>query len=547
MIATMTLRAGRAPGQTAQPIPVAPLNVFVGPNNSGKSKILGELLQFFGSGVPLTQQALPLSVLDNLTFSKIVDDQKKETLAQNLKQAPVQSINEKLLSKKEIAGLIAIAFRDPVSFCRRILRANVLMLDARQRTDLVLLEALGDLSQPPKGKLGVLFQDSTKLSELRRISYDAFGKYLVLDPTNSGNVRIRLSNRLPTSELEEKGIHREAIEFHQNAQVIEEFSDGVKAYTGIMLELIAGNPLAVLIDEPEAFLHPPLAARLAVEMARAARAGDKFIFAATHSPHFLMGCIQSRVPLNIIRLTYQERIATARTLTSSEILPLMNDPLLRSAGVLNGLFYDSVIVTESDADRAFYEEINQRLLKHNPSVGIPNCLFLNAQNKQTLHRIVEPLRKLGIPVIAIADIDALENGGNEWSRFLKSADMPGALIDSLATLRARIVGDGKTRNWKRHGGINVLDPKDKDAAQKLLDDLREYGILIVPGGELESWLKELRVPTGDKATWLTRMFEKMGNDENSSDYVRPAGDDVWKFLGTARDWLLNPSRKGIPA
>jgi hypothetical protein len=36
----------------------------------------------------------------------------------------------------------------------------------------------------------------------------------------------------------------------------------------------------------------------------------------------------------------------------------MRNPLLRSTGVLSGLFYEFVIVTEADADRAFYQEIN---------------------------------------------------------------------------------------------------------------------------------------------------------------------------------------------
>src|SRR5260370_23066181 len=83
----------------------------------------------------------------------------------------------------------------------------------------------------------------------------------------------------------------------------------------------------------------------------------------------------------------------------------MRNPLLRSTGVLGGLFYESVIVTESDADRAFYQEINERLLRFQPERGLNNALFLNAQNKQTVPTILAPLRQLGIPAAGIVDVD----------------------------------------------------------------------------------------------------------------------------------------------
>lgn len=88
----------------------------------------------------------------------------------------------------------------------------------------------------------------------------------------------------------------------------------------------------------------------------------------------------------------------------------MQNPLLRSIGVFNALFYNAVVVTEADADRAFYQEINERLLKEKDPRGIEGCLFLNAQNKQTVWDIVKPLRDLGIPAVGIVDIDVIKEG-----------------------------------------------------------------------------------------------------------------------------------------
>ena len=196
-----------------------------------------------------------------------------------------------------------------------------------------------------------------------------------------------------------------------------------------------------------------------------------------------MGCIQSGAPLNIIRLTYRGGVATARVLPSTQILELMRHPLLRSTGVLSGLFYEFVIVTESDTDRAYYQEVNERLLQFKPEWGIPNCLFINAQNKQTIQTIIRPLRQLGIPAVGIVDVDVLKDGGTNWTNLLSSANVPSISHGSLATMRSAVKSamDLSGRDMKRDGGIDILQPEDREAALNLLAQLAEYGIFVVPG------------------------------------------------------------------
>jgi hypothetical protein len=384
-------------------------------------------------------------------------------------------------------------------------------------------------------------------AEVRRIVHDAFSTYFVIDPTALGQLRVRLSHREPIDPTEERGIHQAAVDFHSNALPIESASDGVKAFTGIITELIAGDPKVLLIDEPDAFLHPALASKLGQEVSRAAVTSNKIVFASTHSPMFVMGCIQSGAPINIVRLTYRGGAATARILPSDEILQLMRNPLLRSTGVLQGLFYEFVIVTESDADRAFYQEINDRLLKEDPQLGIPNCLFLNAQGKHTIHTILRPLRKLGIPAVGIYDVDALNEGGASWTNILEAASIPEIERNALATLRAAIKTalDVTGRDAKREGGISILQQEDQEAAQNLLRQVANYGIFIVPNGELESWLRDLNI-NGHGPSWLIGMFERMGDDPDGPNYIRPTEGDVWQFISRVRSWLVDTNRQGIP-
>ena len=205
-------------------------------------------------------------------------------------------------------------------------------------------QSAGDLQQPPQTSFQVLFRDNAKRYEVRRIIYDAFEKYFVIDPTFLGQLRLRLSSRPPETDMEERGIHDEAIQFHSKALPVEQTSDGVKAFTGIITEIIAGDPAILIIDEPEAFLYPPLSFKLGKEIAISSLGSQKRLFVSTHSPNFLMGCIQSGAPVNIVRLTYRSEVATARVLPNTDILRLMRNPLLRSTGVLEALFYEFVIV-----------------------------------------------------------------------------------------------------------------------------------------------------------------------------------------------------------
>jgi hypothetical protein len=347
--------------------------------------------------------------------------------------------------------------------------------------------------------------------------------------------------------MTERGIHEEAVSFHAGAQLIDLGSDGLKAFTGMMTEIIAGDPSVLLIDEPEAFLHPALQFILGQEVSRATASSKKRLFVSTHSPNFVMGCVQSGAPITLVRLTYRDGVATARTLASGDILRLMRNPLLRSTRVLTGLFYESVIVTESDADRAFYEEINERLLRDRPDRGIRNCLFLNAQNKQTVPTIIRPLRELGIPAAGIVDIDVIKDGGSVWAAAMNGAFLPD--LESQPTAQLRLAAKTKLeatgRNMKRDGGIELLSGADREALENLFRRLGEYGLFVVPGGELESWLKSLGA-SGHGPVWLVDMFTRMGEDPGRPDYIRSSDGDVWAFVASIKDWLANPTRRGIP-
>ena len=542
--------------QTKPPLEanLTPITVFVGPNNSGKSKVLTEIEAFCKNGQINTNNV----IASELEFNPLTDPEAEinsHTLSPRRNEAlqpehiffGKENIRHQL-NKNQLLSFLSNVTGYTHQYCTYYVSFNTIRIDGGSRINLINAQSAGDLQSHPINSLQVLFRDNTKRNELRRIIYDAFKKYFVIDPTNLGTLRIRLSDIAPSNEGQERGITQDSVDFHNNAIEITDASDGVKAFTGIMTTIIAGDPKIILIDEPEAFLHPSLASNLGKEVSKSVNGSFKNLFVSTHSANFLMGCIQSGTPLNIIRLTYSNNSPTARLLSSDKILKIMRHPLLRSIGVLNGLFYEYVIVTESDADRAFYQEINERLLAFSPENGIPNCLFLNAQNYQTIHEIIKPLREMGIPCAAIVDVDVVKNGGNTWSDLLSAAFVPEVTINSTGVSRGNI----KTKfdeklpiNFKTQGGVNVLEGDDKEACNNLFDQLDKYGIFAVRNGELESWLKNLGA-VGHGPDWLIDMFEKIGEDPTSVNYVKPSNDDVWKFLAAIKEWFTNPTRKGTP-
>jgi ABC-type cobalamin/Fe3+-siderophores transport system ATPase subunit len=549
MLAKIKLKAGRTVGSQAQEIAISPINIFVGPNNSGKSKALSEIQGWCANGSATEK------LIANVEYEELSDEDIKKllqeiVLSDDARAGMTISLSGYTIAtnRQQLVHLLKNPNADKISYCQEFLRYRLMSLNGQNRTGLVDEQQAGDRHERPNSSFQRLLSSHEKRQKIRRITQEAFGSYFVLDPTKLGTLRIRLSDQSPADEFVEESLNDEAVKFQAASELISDASDGIKAFTGIITELIAGEPRIILIDEPEAFLHPALAQKLGLEIAKISAENKKQVFISTHSSSFLTGCIAPGTPINIIRLTYRDRAATARLLESKDILQLMRTPLLRSSGVLSALFYESVIVTESDNDRAFYQEINERLLRFKPEWGIPNCLFLNAQNKQTIPTIIQPLRQLGIAAAGIVDIDVVKDGGKTWTRLLTSINVPQLLHNPLQNTRdiinKSLVETG--RDMKRHGGINILDAEKKEAASDLLNTLSEYGMFAVPGGELESFLKEANVP-GEKTQWLIKMFEAMGDNPESENYMYPKDSDVWEFIGDIKKWLIKPDRKGIPS
>jgi ABC-type cobalamin/Fe3+-siderophores transport system ATPase subunit len=548
MLKSITLRFTERPEPVI--IPTEGVTIFVGPNNSGKSLALREIERALISG-QIQHEGKLVSDFDvrmpntDQLQADIELLRKKSPIGLSPDQVyigrflPNGSLDSNTVAVSDLQSQVARSNKQ--WFTSNFWRFFQIRLDGRTRFDLTNDRSTGDLLAIPQNILVHLFQDDELRKQVRDIIHDAFGVYFVIDPLSGGNLRIRLSQTPPTHD--EQSLGKPARDFHSKAIHIQQASDGVQAFVGIVITVQSGDYRVTLIDEPEAFLHPPLARKLGYQLAKTALNRGGSLIAATHSPDFLMGCLQASSQVRVVRMEYSNAKSKGQIVNSDALRKFFTTPLMRSANVISGLFHDGVVITESDNDRAFYSEIYHRLAEQ--ASGSPSLLFVNAQNKQTIQDILGPLRAFGVAATAIVDIDILKDGGATWTGWLKACQIPTVSHHALGQHRGdlhRLFTD-KGVNMKDEGVTGLKDSAAEESANGLFDTLERYGVFVTRKGELETWLRHLNV-SGKKTDWTIAMLQRLGADPAAADYVNPAAGDVWDFLRSIIDWVKDPARKG---
>ncbi|MFA5184678.1 MAG: AAA family ATPase [Patescibacteria group bacterium] len=554
--------AGERPENNLEGLEIRPGTavIFVGPNNSGKSLALREIENWcFGKDekrflIKELSVDLPTDAEEMKSMLKFFETPppKNQGLKDDIMwigqhtfraDQPVRSFQIQI---SNISQLLTSPSGSAV-IREWLIGSYTIRLDGRTRFSLADPKPTGDLQLSPQNHLWALFRDDEAREQVRLLAEEAFGLHFVIDPTGMNFFRIRMSARKPADNQEEQGLDDKSRKFHSESKLINDLSDGVQAFVGLVSAVLSLPHKILLIDEPEAFLHPPLAKRLGKSLARITYNRNASLVVSTHSSEFLLGCLEVIKNTSVVRLTYENGIATARSLSPDDLEEMSSNPLLRSTGVLKSLFHKGVIVTEADTDRAFYEEINTRLLAED--MGAKDTLFLNAVGKDTIHQLIKPLRKVGIPAVAIIDLDYLELSGDNWTNLIKACQIPTDLRSSLEKERVYLAGvyrglpvsKGSKRPIKK--GLAMLNDSDRLRAEKLLKKLSEYGLFIVSEGEVEGWLGNLGV-SGHGPRWLREMFQKIGQSESEPGYLRPTDDDVWNFINKISNWIKDPNRLG---
>lgn len=555
-LSLLKFKAGPTPVDPPLEVPTQGTVILVGPNNSGKSLGLREIESW------CMGENIETKVVDSINLDLPADINEAQDLLKVFKSSPPKgqavAPGQVWVSQHTLKGNDSFTQQVELqTFDKRIgqalsggdnqyLRAVLLKLytvrlDGRTRFELSDPKPSGDLQSAPTNHLWSLFKDDEAREQVRKLGVEAFDLHFVIDPTGMQQFRIRMSERSPKTKTEEQALDEVARTFHSNAELVSDLSDGVQAFTGLASAVHSLPHRILLIDEPEAFLHPPLARRLGNHLSEVASAGNANLLVSTHSAEFVMGCVESEAPTTIVRLTYDKGVASARSLAPNDVNAIMKDPLLRSTKAIQALFHRAAVVAEADTDRAFYDEVNQRLQRVDR--GVDDCLFVNAQNWQTIARVIDPLRKLGVPAAAILDLDTVA-ASEAWTPFYRAAGLDESSKKAMETARATARTSLKKSKTYKKDGLDGLGAADRAKVESFIGMAAKYGLFVVEVGELESWLKSLGV-TVSKSRWLPAIFDAMGMD-GENDYLSPESDDVWSFVDSISSWTSDPNRLGIP-
>ncbi len=559
------------------------INVFVGANNCGKTQLLKDMLSY------ITGQKNDFILLDKLdvTYPENWETLQKRYKFQIVKDRHGNDLLRHISPMLDGSPSLSI-ISDLNNTLNNWLKCNrqqfrnatgsgfVTFLNTDNRLKLAMSQSVKNLQKEgAKNVLESLYESGKEATQkVRQIIMDIFNLDIYLDTSNLGMLQFKIG--IDFSKISDNS----QIAYSQlnHYPLLDIQGDGIRSAIGIISAIIAVKKPVILLDEPEAFLHPPQAIKLGGVISKLVDDTQQ-IFISTHSVDFLKGLLGSTREATIIHLNRKLNDEIEVKVLNSDILnSIITDPLLSSSRVLEGMFYKGVVATEGDADTTFYQRLFQKV---NSSDEIH---FVNAHNKQTLKKLIEPYKILGIKFAMIADIDVIRdihefkslinissdeqlkkqiiNDRNiiynffhnqnkhktlcklyEETKKLTSEQLPSVDADSneidsrisefrLSLKKIREESD-ELANLKKDGYYSLREDLQK-TCENLLINCASIGLFIVKVGELESWLIDYGIQrTFNKSKWISSALNKLYEIEYDET------KEIWKFIIELKNYLIS--------
>ncbi|MCX2481051.1 AAA family ATPase [Pedobacter sp. MC2016-15] len=500
--------------------------VFVGANNMGKSASLKEIFQLLksnGTGKIITHVEIEsIGNVDDLVESLIAASKQSSSLQQN----PTFSGIGYSVPKDNLLHFWN-EYRSGLSRLHSLF-VNLLSTETRL-TAANPAPNIAITSEPPSHPIHFLQSDDRLEERFSNYFYQAFGKQLILHRNAGSTVPLYVGDKPQINEGEDR-ISRGYLNKLEALPQLHLQGDGMRSFVGVLLSAFVSEHSIQLIDEPEAFLHPPQA-RLLGKMLAKDLPMDRQLFLSTHSEEFLKGLLDSgNQNVRIIRLRREGNINIVNQLNTQEINEIWSDSLLRHSNILNGLFHSKVIICESDSDCRFYSAVLYSLYENTNGIS-PDVLFIHCGGKHRIPVVIRALKSLGVPITVAVDFDILnsespfkdillELGGlwhtikDDW-RNVKSAidskkpellakdlkdeiekafsDAPTNIVsgDTIKKISSALKKSSPWSNAKQVGKSFIPSGEHMKAYDRLNDYASSLGIKIVEVGELEGFIRTI--------------------------------------------------------
>lgn len=494
--------------------------VFVGPNNAGKSAALRELDSWVArsqGGVVVSSATLRKtgSQSDLLAYLQS-NSQKTGSLGQLNFGGIGFSIHESHISYFDRHD-----DRHPVApFFAKRLATETRIQDSNAAPALALFQ------QPPSHPIHMLLMDETLAADISAKFKHAFGQDLTAFRAGGTSFPLYVGSK-PQTKAGKDELSREFVEELQRTNVqLESQGDGMRSFAAVVLHVLAAKTHSIqFLDEPEAFLHPPQARLLGRYIAESRRDQSQ-LFIATHSTDVLDGLIEGGAnKVRIVRLRRDGSVNRVKELSNTQTAEVAKDTLTRFSGVFDGIFFEHVVICESDADCMFYQSFLTL-----PAISgdrRPDVLFVHTSGKHRMAKLAATLRALDVPVSVIADIDVLsEDGvfrnlfeklGGDWSDIQPNwKHVADAVVTQRPPLNATQVAGMIAAEIHGVGGTAPF-PQPKEVAIKRIfktvspwSALKQSGRSALPGGEATKHFDMLDAKCAGVGLWIVPVGEIEG-------------------------------------
>lgn len=493
--------------------------VFVGPNNSGKSASLKEsamllktkkqkgkvlkdiIIEKEGDEIDL------LSLLDKTTTKNF--NNPSQILYQGLGFSIWESIAKDNFSNyTNGVGELSNLFVNLLTTEQRLTAANPAQ-NIKLTTDAI---------QHP---IHYLQKDDGLEQRFSNYFRQAFGMDLIVHRNAGSEVPLYIGEKPIPKEGDDR-VSSSYLKELEKLDLLHEQGDGMRSFVGVLLNAFISNHSILLIDEPEAFLHPPQA-RLLGKMLAKDLPSERQLFLATHSEDFLKGLLDSNIPnLKIIRIERVLNINHINVLNSQDIKEIWGDSLLRHSNVLNGLFHTKVVICESDSDCRFFSAILSVLFDKSGEIA-PDILFIHCGGKHRIPTAVKALKKLNVQIKVVADFDVLndlnpikfifEELGGYWNdvesdwKIVKAEiekKRPQLISKDLKEGIENIFSDNSERIFPKNKIIEIQKLLRKASAWS---EAKEVGKAFIPSGNATQSFERIQIKFKEKGFYILEVGE----------------------------------------
>lgn len=481
------------------PISYNSVIVFTGANNSGKSQVLRDV----ETGLD-ESNSLPTIVIKDIEYDFLGTIDQATFLRErfNVNQ---QGHYEMLESGETFDKISLQTYWQNRTFYRNLHMLFIKRLSTEGR--LTSSNALQRDYHSEQNPIYKLYQSESLAQKLSDYFRQAFGSDLIVNRNDMQTVPLHTGqapDKTAFTILNQDEYYNQVTKLPK----LQEQGDGMRSFVSILLDTFTSEYSITLIDEPEAFLHPPQA-RLLGKMLANNNPDNRQLLISTHSEDFLQGLLDTNSEnVTVIRINRDSNINRMSVLQNDKIKKLWGNPILRYSNILSGLFHEKVIVCESDYDCLFYQAIMDAIYEHKNEIA-PDILFTHCGGKTRIKDVVSALKAVNVSVVAICDFDLLNSKQNfeaitnsfgiDWSVTL-SENMK-IIYDSMNAKNS-----GANNAWnqiKKIGKAGLID-KGPAAYEKVEAACKSAGLFVVPVGEMECFDKTVNK---EKKDWVYHVLE----------------------------------------